>query len=364
MKIREITLTVVEMPLVTPYRLSYRTYESFQPIIVEVRDEDGRAGWAEAHISPGSSTETPGGGWAFARDHAERSIGRRVGEAKALVLRGMEDGKVAATGLLAAFEMLEGNPLLEVAAEARLPLLTAFSATGGPAIADEVERRLEEGFATFKIKVGKNVDADIATTAEIQQAIGGRAVMRIDANRGYNRQDGCRFASSLDPAGIELFEQPCDAGDWDANAAVAAVSSVPLMLDEPICSLADIERAGPIEGVGLCKLKLKRFGGLDLLHAALLRVRALGMEPVLGDGLGGELSCWMEACVARTTIRNTGEFNGYLKPVDRLLANPLPFDAGCLVLPAGYRPEMDRERLAAHTLQSERFAPPSAAATG
>jgi hypothetical protein len=35
------------------------------------------------------------------------------------------------------------------------------------------------------------------------------------------------------------------------------------------------------------------------------------MEPVLGDGLGIELGCWMEGCVARTTIRNAGEFTGF-----------------------------------------------------
>ena len=36
----------------------------------------------------------------------------------------------------------------------------------------------------------------------------GRATLRIDANRAYSREDGCRFASSIDPVGIELFEQP------------------------------------------------------------------------------------------------------------------------------------------------------------
>jgi L-alanine-DL-glutamate epimerase-like enolase superfamily enzyme len=161
----------------------------------------------------------------------------------------------------------------------------------------------------------------------------------------------------LDTAGVELFEQPCAAEDWDANAAVAAVSKVPLMLDEPICAIADIERAATIRGVGRCKLKLKRFGGLERLRDALLRVRAVGLEPVLGDGLGCEISCWMEACVARSTIRNAGEFNGFLKPRHRLFAEPLHFEAGDLVLPVGYRPEIDRGKLERHIVERERFAP-------
>ena len=97
--------------------------------------------------------------------------------------------------------------------------------------------------------------------------------MRLDANRAYSEVDACRFAGALDPSGIELFEQPCGSDEWEANAKVASVSSVPIMLDELICSLADVERAGSIKNVGFCKLKLKRFGGLDLVREALDRRR-------------------------------------------------------------------------------------------
>ena len=60
---------------------------------------------------------------------------------------------------------------------------------------------------------------------------------------------------------------------------------------------------------------------------------------------------------ARDTIRNAGEFNGYLKPKMPLLTDPLGFEEGALVMPAGYRPEVDRDRLAVHTLAQERFGP-------
>jgi hypothetical protein len=127
------------------------------------------------------------------------------------------------------------------------------------------------------------------------------------------------------------------------------------MLDEPICELADVERAATIPNVGFCKLKLKRFGGLDLLREALDAVSRLGMESVLGDGLGGELGCWMEACVARVTIHNAGEFNGFLKPKVSLLAEPLQFKAGELVIPPGFQPTIDIDALVAHTIAYERF---------
>ena len=356
MRLHEITLRTLRLPLVRPYQLSYRTFTEFEPIIVEVRGSDGGTGWGEGHISPGSSGETREGGWTFARPHAAKILGMDTREAKAAVSASMGASKVAATALVAAIEMLEGHALLNVEREAHLPLLTAFNAAEEHEIAQEVERRLAEGFRTFKIKVGKDVDADLKRVRAIQNAINGRATMRLDANRAYNRLDACRFASALDPAGIELFEQPCRAEDWDSNAAVAKLSPVPIMLDEPICESADIDRAATIDNVGFCKLKLKRFGGLDSLRDALTRVRERGMEPVLGDGLGSEIGCWMEACVARSTICNAGEFNGFLKPKTRLFAEPLAFASGELVLRPGFVPIVDRAILKAHELAAERFA--------
>jgi len=355
MKLQEFILRKVRLPLVEPYVLSYRTFTEFEPIIVEARDSDGRIGWGEGHISPGSSSETREGGWAFCREHAAAVVGKNTKEAKEIIRANMNASKVAATALLTAIEMLENHILLRTEREVKLALLTPFHSSQCKEITEEVERRLHDGFRTFKIKVGKDADDDARRVKTIQQAIAGRATIRIDANRAFSEIDACRFAAGLDPAGIELFEQPCGAEDWDSNAKVASISPVPIMLDEPICSLADVERAATVRNVGFCKLKLKRFGGLDLLREGLDRVRQHGMEPVLGDGIAIEIGCWMEACVASVTIRNAGEFNGFLKPKVRLLAEPLQFVDGNLVLPAGYIPTIDRAILAVHETARERF---------
>src|SRR5215831_12583462 len=260
MKLQEIVLRTVRLPLIRPYVLSYRTFTEFEPIIVEVRDGDGRVGWGEGHISPGSSRETRDGGWAFCYEHAAAIIGKDTSEAKAIIASDVVSSRVAATALLTAIEMLEGHPLL-----------TPFNSSEPAEIEQEVDQRLEDGFRTFKIKVGKAVDDDTRRVKAIQRAIAGRGTMRLDANRAYSEADACRFVATLDPTGIELFEQPCRAEDWDANAKVASVSPVPVMLDEPICDLADVKRASEIRNVGFCKLKLKlkRFCGLDLLREAL-----------------------------------------------------------------------------------------------
>ncbi len=76
------------------------------------------------------------------------------------------------------------------------------------------------------------------------------------------------------------------------------------------------------------------------------------MEPVLGNGVAGDVGCWMEACVARRYITNAGEMNGFLKTRGRLLRAPLPFEKGTIALAPGFAPVIDPQALARHTVAS------------
>jgi L-alanine-DL-glutamate epimerase-like enolase superfamily enzyme len=354
-KIRKITLRRLRLPLSSPYRLSYRTFLEFEPYVVQLEDDAGRHAFADGHVSPGSSSETRDGAWAFCVEQLAALPGLDTAEAKGRLLARFLESKVAVTAMVCALESLEGSTFLDVSHDTVLPLLVPVSALEPAAIAEEIDRRIAAGFKVFKVKVGKDVDADLARVRAIQQAAAGRAGLRLDANRAFSRDDAVSFVSGLDPDCIELFEQPCDADDWEANAAVAAASPVPLMLDEPICSLSDIDRAATLPNVGYCKLKLKRFGSMERLAQGLVRVRSQGMRPVLGDGLGSEIHNWMEACVARTTIDNAGEFNGFLKHPDKLFRQPLGFERGAIVMPAGYRPELDSDAVDRLTVERRDF---------
>src|SRR5713226_4529479 len=97
MKLQELKLRTIRLPLMRPYVLSYRTFTEFKPIIAEVRDGDGRVGWGEGHISPGSSRETREGGWSFCREQAAAIVGKDTNEAKAIIAANIGASKVAAT---------------------------------------------------------------------------------------------------------------------------------------------------------------------------------------------------------------------------------------------------------------------------
>lgn len=343
-RIVEVEIRQLALPLRVPYKLSYRTFTEFEPYITIIRTDDGLEGFGEGHVSPGSSSETRDGAWDYLIRHAHKVVGMDVEEAKARIDADILASPVAATSLMVAMEMLGRHPLLNDSAPLSLPLLSPVNGNTPDELEPELEGRMAEGFKTFKVKVGKDVEGDIKRLTLIQSIVGDRASLRTDANRAYSVEDAIRFSTSISPEGVELFEQPCDADDWDGNSAVAAKSRVPIMLDEPICTEADIDRAAGIDGVGYCKVKLKRFGGIDRLHRALVQIRDRGMAPVLGDGLGAEVACWMEACIARHTVDNAGEFNGYLKPKARIFDTPLGFANGALEFSTNYAPQFDVEK--------------------
>jgi L-alanine-DL-glutamate epimerase-like enolase superfamily enzyme len=179
----------------------------------------------------------------------------------------------------------------------------------------------------------------------IQTLVTGRGQIRIDANQGYSTVDACRFAGALDPQGIELLEQTCRAGDWEAAAAVAKVSTVPMMLDESIYTLDDVERAAKLGAAAYIKFKLMKAGGCEKLARALDRIRELGMTPVLGNGVACDIGCWMEVRMAGELIDNTGEMNGFLKTEHPIVENPMPVESGTVVLDPDYWPRLDQAAL-------------------
>lgn len=139
------------------------------------------------------------------------------------------------------------------------------------------------GYRTFNIKVGFEPVADAAFIARVQRAVKGRACIRIDANQGYSADQGVMFSRAIAPDVIELFEQPCAAGDWDAHMAVARVASVRMMLDESIYGLADIDREAQLKAAAYTKVKRMKLVTLDQLASAIERIRDCGMPPRIGQ---------------------------------------------------------------------------------
>lgn len=359
----------LRIALARPYKLAFGAVTHFDTVLVQVTLDDGRHGFGEATLLTGYTDETIDGSWQLVRalgpDLPGTLVAAALAQAHALAIR----APFVASAVASALECATGHALLDAHAGARVPLLGLLQGDGEAALRAEFERLHAEGYRTVKVKVGFDAAADARHVACVQQVVDGRARIRVDANQGYDAAAACRFIEAVDPAGIELFEQPCAAGDWAAHAVAAraaARTGLPLMLDESIYGLADIERAAGEAACSYLKVKLMKFPGVDALVQAIGRIRALGMTPVLGNGVACDVSCWMEACVAAAHVDTAGEMNGFSKVPRMLFAEPLALDGGHVVLPAA-RPELDAAIVARyataeighHRIQLACIAPPS-----
>lgn len=344
-KLEQLDVYRLSLPLIQPYRLSFIEVRAFDTVLVHAGDGEGRDGWGEATLLTGYTEETIEGSYRLACEMAEAVVGLSLEKASRKIETLTATAPFTATALKTSLEMLKGAPLLDVRGGARVPLLALLHGETAKALEAEIETHLSSGYRTFKLKVGFDVAKDLEKVRAAQSLLRARGKLRIDANQGYSIADACRFASRLSPESVELLEQPCRADDWSAASSVAAVSSVPLMLDESIYSMKDVERAADLDAASFIKLKLMKCGGLEKLKLALDRIRELGMTPVLGNGVACDLGCWMEACVAAAAIDNAGEMNGFLKTSESLFRTPIRIENGAMVLPEAFVPEIDRSVL-------------------
>jgi L-Ala-D/L-Glu epimerase / N-acetyl-D-glutamate racemase len=357
MKIARVGVRRLEMPLARPYRLAFGPVTHYDTIVVDVTGDDGQRGFGEATLLTGYTDETIGESHALACEAAASLPGADAQATCARMIALGARAPFAATAFHTALDMATGHPLLSPRETVRVPILGLLQGHDAIGLADAFEKLLADGYRTVKVKVGFGVDDDLRTLATIQSVVAGRAAIRVDANQGYTASDAVAFIRGTDPAGIELFEQPCAADDWDAHreaAKAAAVTGLPLMLDESIYGVADIERAAREHACAYVKVKLMKLVALDALVAAIARIRALKMQPVLGNGVASDLSCWMEALVAARHIDNAGEMNGFLKARRMLFADPLRVERGAIVVPPG-TPALDADALAFYTREHAQF---------
>jgi L-Ala-D/L-Glu epimerase len=332
----------LQVPLTKPYRLAFGTVQRYDTIIVAATDSAGRSGFGEATVLTGYTDETIDDAWRVAREFAAHVVNAPHDARRAMLARLAGTHPFTASAFGTAFEMLESADRL-LGPAATVPLVGLLDAQGEQAIVAQFDALLAAGYRTIKIKVGFDVDSDARFVRAVQRAGRGRARIRVDANQGYTAEQGVAFVRALDPQDIELFEQPCAAGDWDAHLRVARAANVPLMLDESIYGMANIEKAAALGCAQFIKVKLMKFVTLEALTSAIGRIRTLGMQPVLGNGVACDPGCWLEACVAAAHIDNAGEMNGFLKTGTSLLERRLVFESGSIRLEPHYLPLLDME---------------------
>jgi L-alanine-DL-glutamate epimerase-like enolase superfamily enzyme len=139
------------------------------------------------------------------------------------------------------------------------------------------------GFTVFKVKVGRDGRADLASLRAVAAAVPD-ARFRLDANAGFAARDALALldAALADGLTLECFEQPCAADDLAGMAEVAARSPVPVVADESFRGADDLDRIVAARAAQAVNLKLAKLGGPLAAFDLARRARAAGLRLMAG----------------------------------------------------------------------------------
>lgn len=341
-KVGEVQAFRLKMPLQAPYLLSLGEINHFDMFLVRVQVE-GEEGIGETVPLPGYSGETAEVIWGMLQEWTGCLPGMEAGEALELLKPLRRNHPFAATAMVTAVET--ALQPLEVPSEIEIPLLGTVMTHCEEELEGEIESLLHQGYTTLKVKVGWDEREDAAHVRRVQEMIGDRAMIRLDANQAYSLEQATFLVRHVDPANIELFEQPFNVGEWEDMLRLSDGSPLPLMLDESITSEAALEKMIRLRCAQVVKFKLMKAGGLAELEQLILRAGDAGLKVVLGNGVAGDIGNFHEMTVAANHVETAGEMNGFLKQKERLLLNPYVASRGRAMLPRNYTPEVDWEKV-------------------
>ena len=264
---------VEAIPYAVPYRRPARfasgAVERADNVLVRIHTDAGLVGHAEAQPRPYTYGETQASIVAAVRSwFAPRLLGMRPGaieEARAAFAglagnhcaRGAVD--VALWDLLGRLAGVPCSTLLGGYAD-RVAVAHMLSFDTPEAMADDAATiHAEHGVRTFKVKVGRDPQLDVAAVAAIRDALPD-AVLYADANRGWTREQAMDAGDALIGLGVVAIEEPIAIEDRRGRALLAERWDVPLAGDESCLSLTDVRRAIDEGAVGQVSVKVARTG--------------------------------------------------------------------------------------------------------
>lgn len=168
------------------------------------------------------------------------------------------------------------------------------------AVAAEATRWADDGFETFKLKLGTG--DDFGQVLAVREAVGPRARIRVDANAAWDIETAKQTLRALEPLEVELAEQPV--ATLEEAAEVAAATSIPIAGDESVESRADAERALAMSACALTGIKLSKVGGPE----AAIEIAEV-LPAYISSALDGPVGIAAAAQVAQT-LREAGGADG------------------------------------------------------
>jgi muconate cycloisomerase len=206
--------------------------------------------------------------------------------------------------------------------------------------ADIATWAVEAGFTAMKVKVGLDVDADVARVAAVRRAVGDGIWLGVDANGGWSRAAARRAVERLAALDVAFVEQPLATPDLVGMAELRRSATVPIVADEAVGTPRDaleVVQAGAADVLSIYAGMAGGIGGGRRI-AAIAETAGLGWtigsNLELGIGLAAHLHLACAAPGLADDVVPCDIISTFYYEAD-LLAEPLAIEAGWASAPDG-----------------------------
>lgn len=139
-----------------------------------------------------------------------------------------------------------------------------------------VAKLKERPWPIYKIKVG--TADDIAIVKALRENTD--AVLRVDANAGWDLDTALKLIPQLKELGVEYVEQPLAKDNWEGMKTLYKQSSLPLYADEACVIESDVDKCKDhFHGINI---KLTKCSGITPARRMIKRARELDMKVMMG----------------------------------------------------------------------------------
>jgi L-alanine-DL-glutamate epimerase-like enolase superfamily enzyme len=108
-------------------------------------------------------------------------------------------------------------------------------------LGDELRAYADQGYESFKIKIGgAPLAEDLRRIEEALAVAGAGAKLAVDANGRFDRATATEYANSIEPYGLRWFEEPGDPLDYELHRTIGEVYDGTLATGENLFSLPDV----------------------------------------------------------------------------------------------------------------------------
>jgi len=276
MKIRSVTSRVEDFALTRPYAIAGQAPLADVPnVLVRIEAEGGAFGLGAGSPGEHVTGETiEGAAAALAPPNLQWLAGRDVRALPALCREAV--GRFPLTPAaraavdIALHDLLSkslGVPLVEMLGRAHdaLPTSITIGIKGVAETLSEAEEYLGRGFRVLKVKIGDALDVDLERIAKLREGPARAAVVRVDANVGYDLPETARFFERAAPYGIEFVEQPVPREDFAGIRTLPESWRARIAADESLHDEKDaLALAEPPDdpACGIFNIKLMKCGGV------------------------------------------------------------------------------------------------------